>query len=779
MANIAGFLELIQSAIYGRDVRSSIVAAIDAINRGVEADTDSAKAAANTATQKAADATSAASSIVGPNGAESRINAAETRINSAVNAATDAAADAADNAERVDELRDDLNTWLDTFHGETAGVLSFGPPGNLRTGPVYPGNDDYTSDMIKDGVTGNTVKQDLTSITQAQGSIIAKQTEFDGFFEDIHNVANVDIDTPVVKCYGVLGGIGATGLQSMCTRKEGNTDYIYTYGGTDGRFYKVNTDTHAKTLIQMYNDTEHGDHRIDKGNGMCCYGNTFYLIGLSSTGDELKGLVTVDGTSVTTMKSKGSTINLGSRVNGIDFKEVVGTGSNAVVHLWGYGQNSQNSTLTFWDINTLTGEMTTEFVLSFPEAKYFDQDMAFIDGYFYIVSDYHGCLLKVSLEEQAVKKVIRLAEFADNGIYTGEYEGIAVLDGKLLLASSFTDYLEDEQSEVVDMSIPTGTLETISLKRPRHIIFTTVELDTNIKPYSREMRGSLASQCIIRHINSSNTTINEWMPDGTWDSNNNTGHPYPTPGMAFSAYKNPRHKYIFVVDGPYTDSSGKPFMIVFNQKNIRIHLTSACANIILFFINSNVVLSSDCNFKIGYLMDSTVDYISEPSRCISVRNYRESDSNKNFGNSRFNCVKSTDKEKTFGSPFGNEGYTPNGDYMINRTWGSSSATTLTDLSTITSIPKGKMISFRYVNEAGTQFMGNILTPTSGTSRVLCCDGNMNLSLASFRVGLSSDANDNSLRFEWFKTLIKNQDNTQTVSGQVTKVKMFSYQANMG
>lgn len=697
--DVAGRVRAIREATYGSQVREAIASSIEDMDAVLERDTDNARVFANNANTYAANASASARnaqtyannasqslSTLDQNvkKAESWANGNNLNINPAAennNAyyfaqqAQQSAADAA-----VSE-----SNCMAHVESVVSGVAEWGPSNNRRAGAfVEPEVGDYDASMIINKQNNHTVEQDLALVTKHESA-----------YNDIHNFANVDIDTPVSKCYGVYNGNGTVGLQSMCVRKEtvGSNllNVIYCYSG-EGKLFKIiikNDGTHTKSAIDI-------NPVIDKGNGMCSHDGNFYFIGKNTAGTDLRSIITVDSNLTQTK------VDIANQINGIDFKDV---DANDHVHLYGYGQDSSQPILRFWDIDTVTGDMTKLFILTFPEARNFDQDMMFSDGYFYIVSDYHGCLLKVSLTEQTIKKCIRLGEYCDNGIYTGEYEGVALLDGKILMASTFTGYLESEPETITgmpDVRIPTGDKESISLRRTRSIIFTILDLDKNIDPYSLEMRGSLASQFITRHINwNKNNNEDSWIPDGS------TAHPYPTPAMAFSAYQNPRHRYTFVVDKPYVDGNNKPFMVIVNQHDVNVHLTSDCANIVLFVIGSRITLSSTCNFKIGYLMDSVVNYISDPTKCLSVKNYT-------VGHSKFNC-----NSGNMVSPFGSVDYSPKGNYRITRTWGDSSDNPSADVASSTvRWPAGNSFTFNIKLQDGKgTFFGTGIGTTDGGFRM--------------------------------------------------------------
>ena len=106
-------------------------------------------------------------------------------------------------------------------------------------------------------------------------------------------------------------------------------------------------------------------------------------------------------------------------------------------------------------------------------------------------------------------------------------------------------------------------------------------------------------------------------------------------------------------------------MIIANQKDVTIDLSAACSNtdgvMSLYIYNSRITLTSAAKFRISYLVDSEVNYASDPANCFSVMHYKGGN-----GTSRFN---SSGQMK---NAFGNANSTPNGNYVYQRQIGSAS-----------------------------------------------------------------------------------------------------------
>lgn len=136
LADISAEISKISAAVYGKDVRSSIVSALTKMNDNTTSGLSSAQTYANNASDSATAAASSASS------ASSSASSATSSKNAAASSAT-AAAQSADDAAAVQEY---LSTWTEQF-----GVGHF----NGRAGDVVPTDSDYPSTLIqhsRDGV---------------------------------------------------------------------------------------------------------------------------------------------------------------------------------------------------------------------------------------------------------------------------------------------------------------------------------------------------------------------------------------------------------------------------------------------------------------------------------------------------------------------------------------------------------------------------------------------------------------------------------------------------
>lgn len=137
LADISSEISKISAAVYGKDVRSSIVSALTKMNDNTTSGLSSAQTYANNASDSATAAASSASS------ASSSASSATSSKKAAASSAT-AAAQSADDAAAVKEY---LSTWTEQF-----GVGHF----NGRAGDVVPTDSDYPSTLIqhsRDGVS--------------------------------------------------------------------------------------------------------------------------------------------------------------------------------------------------------------------------------------------------------------------------------------------------------------------------------------------------------------------------------------------------------------------------------------------------------------------------------------------------------------------------------------------------------------------------------------------------------------------------------------------------
>ena len=188
-----------------------------------------------------------------------------------------------------------------------------------------------------------------------------------------------------------------------------------------------------------------------------------------------------------------------------------------------------------------------------------------------------------------------------------------------------------------------------------------------------------------------NWNKNTFKPDGT------EKYPFPSPVTAFNARKNPRYEYIFKIVKPELDVNDRPFMIIGNQKDVTIDLSKECSNskgiMSLYIYNSRITLSSSTDFRISYLVDSDVNYVSSPKYCKSVMNY-----DKGNNSSRFNCAGQMSND------FGSAGSTPNGNYVYNRQIGNSSGSPI-------ALPNTKAVRL----PAGKTFHISVLLKSDGAT----------------------------------------------------------------
>lgn len=460
---------------------------------------------------------------------------------------------------------------------------------------------------------------------------------------------------PTLKLYGVLGKVGQKRLQSVAA----SGDYIYCYSGTSGRFFRVDKKTHTYKTFKMPSGRE-----IIKGNGMTSDGMNLYLSG----NDKKIYTIPISQFSKSGSVNYTKAVNVGVFMNGLCYDY-----SGSV--LYGYHNNNVEGILEFYkiDLSASKNRVNKVFKVSWAEAVRYDQDMEIFDGAFYIVSDYPGTMVKISKKGKVLKNY-RLSQYADSGIYTGEFEGVCKLGSRLLLASTYKGYSpEDVQFPAVDTVNPE---DGVTLRQSAASVLTMIDPVRDLTGYDPYMRGAVAAQKAVVHVNFQKNT---WRPVGTTDN------PFPSPMTAFNARKNPRYNYVFQIDKPELDVNNKPFMIIANQRDVTIDLTAACSTsdgiMSLYISNSRITLKSAAKFRISYLIDSEVNYISDPKYCTSVRNY-----NLGNGTSRFNS------SGKMVNAFGKKGSTPNGNYVYSRQLGSDSGlpVTLTDANTVM-FPPGKTI----------------------------------------------------------------------------------------
>ncbi|MDO4805309.1 MAG: RICIN domain-containing protein [Lachnospiraceae bacterium] len=440
---------------------------------------------------------------------------------------------------------------------------------------------------------------------------------------------------PTLKLYGMMGKIGSMQLQSMVN--TGN--YLYLYAGASGRFCRVNKKTHASTWYTMRAGKE-----INKGNGMAADGVNLYLSG----NDNKIYVVPISSFKNSDTITFSKAVDVGIFMNGLCYDYSGKT-------LYGYHRDAIADKLIFYKIYLSASKDRAKkaFEVSWSEASRYYQDMELFDNAFYIVSDYPGTMVKISKDGKLMKNY-RLSQYTDNGVYTGEFEGICRFDDRLLLASAHTGFWSgDADFPAIGKKNPE---DGVTLRQSRTIVLTQMDPVKDLTSHDPYMRGAVAMQKAVVHIDYSKNT---WKPDGTSDN------PFPSPVTAQNARKNPRYEYVFKVVKPEVDENNKPFMIIANQKDVTIDLSKACSNangaMSLYICNSRITLSSAAKFRISYMADSEVNYVSDPALCLGVMDYGRGN-----GTSRFN---SSSQMKT---AFGKAGSTPNGNYTYRRQFGSAS-----------------------------------------------------------------------------------------------------------
>ena len=372
--------------------------------------------------------------------------------------------------------------------------------------------------------------------------------------------------------------------------------------------------------------------------------------------------------------------NIGVTLNGICY-------DSAKKEMYGYRKDDTEKLLRFYkiDLSAQKNRATAIFQASWSEAIRYDQDMEVIGNYFYVVSDYPGSMVKISKSGKVVQSY-RLSQYTDRGAYTGEFEGIVGRGDRILLASAYTGYLSADS--VLPAIGSVNPKDNVTLRQSRTIVFSEIDPVKDITPYDPYMRGAVAMQKAVVYVNWNKNTF---KPDGT------EKYPFPSPVTAFNARKNPRYEYIFKIVKPELDVNDRPFMIIGNQKDVTIDLSKECSNskgiMSLYIYNSRITLSSSTDFRISYLVDSDVNYVSSPKYCKSVMNY-----DKGNNSSRFNCAGQMSND------FGSAGSTPNGNYVYNRQIGNSSGSPI-------ALPNTKAVRL----PAGKTFHISVLLKSDGAT----------------------------------------------------------------
>ena len=483
------------------------------------------------------------------------------------------------------------------------------------------------------------------------------------------NAESIEISEPTVKLYGLLGKIGGTGLQSMAVAGK----YIYTYAGTSGRFYRTPLgELNPVSTLHTMEDA----YIIDKGNGMTSDGTNLYLTGANN----MVYTVPISAFNAKSGLKYSKATNIGVTLNGICY-------DSAKKEMYGYRKDDTEKLLRFYkiDLSAQKNRATAIFQASWSEAIRYDQDMEVIGNYFYVVSDYPGSMVKISKSGKVVQSY-RLSQYTDRGAYTGEFEGIVGRGDRILLASAYTGYLSADS--VLPAIGSVNPKDNVTLRQSRTIVFSEIDPVKDITPYDPYMRGAVAMQKAVVYVNWNKNTF---KPDGT------EKYPFPSPVTAFNARKNPRYEYIFKIVKPELDVNDRPFMIIGNQKDVTIDLSKECSNskgiMSLYIYNSRVTLSSSTDFRISYLVDSEVNYVSSPKYCKSVMNY-----DKGNNSSRFNCAGQMSND------FGSAGSTPNGNYVYNRQIGNSSGSPI-------ALPNTKAVRL----PAGKTFHISVLLKSDGAT----------------------------------------------------------------
>ena len=483
------------------------------------------------------------------------------------------------------------------------------------------------------------------------------------------NAESIEISEPTVKLYGLLGKIGGTGLQSMAVAGK----YIYTYAGTSGRFYRTPLgELNPVSTLHTMEDA----YIIDKGNGMTSDGTNLYLTGANN----MVYTVPISAFNAKSGLKYSKATNIGVTLNGICY-------DSAKKEMYGYRKDDTEKLLRFYkiDLSAQKNRATAIFQASWSEAIRYDQDMEVIGNYFYVVSDYPGSMVKISKSGKVVQSY-RLSQYTDRGAYTGEFEGIVGRGDRILLASAYTGYLSADS--VLPAIGSVNPKDNVTLRQSRTIVFSEIDPVKDITPYDPYMRGAVAMQKAVVYVNWNKNTF---KPDGT------EKYPFPSPVTAFNARKNPRYEYIFKIVKPELDVNDRPFMIIGNQKDVTIDLSKECSNskgiMSLYIYNSRITLSSSTDFRISYLVDSDVNYVSSPKYCKSVMNY-----DKGNNSSRFNCAGQMSND------FGSAGSTPNGNYVYNRQIGNSSGSPI-------ALPNTKAVRL----PAGKTFHISVLLKSDGAT----------------------------------------------------------------
>ena len=483
------------------------------------------------------------------------------------------------------------------------------------------------------------------------------------------NAESIEISEPTVKLYGLLGKIGGTGLQSMAVAGK----YIYTYAGTSGRFYRTPLgELNPVSTLHTMEDA----YIIDKGNGMTSDGTNLYLTGANN----MVYTVPISAFNAKSGLKYSKATNIGVTLNGICY-------DSAKKEMYGYRKDDTEKLLRFYkiDLSAQKNRATAIFQASWSEAIRYDQDMEVIGNYFYVVSDYPGSMVKISKSGKVVQSY-RLSQYTDRGAYAGEFEGIVGRGDRILLASAYTGYLSSDS--VLPAIGSVNPKDNVTLRQSRTIVFSEIDPVKDITPYDPYMRGAVAMQKAVVYVNWNKNTF---KPDGT------EKYPFPSPVTAFNARKNPRYEYIFKIVNPELDVNGRPFMIIGNQKDVTIDLSKECSNskgiMSLYIYNSRITLSSSTDFRISYLVDSEVNYVSSPEYCKSVMNY-----DKGNNSSRFNCAAQMSND------FGSTDSTPNGNYVYSRQIGSSSGSPI-------ALPNTKAVRL----PAGKTFHISVLLKSDGAT----------------------------------------------------------------
>ena len=483
------------------------------------------------------------------------------------------------------------------------------------------------------------------------------------------NAESIEISEPTVKLYGLLGRIGGTGLQSMAVAGK----YIYTYAGTSGRFYRTPLgELNPVSTLHTMEDA----YIIDKGNGMTSDGTNLYLTGANN----MVYTVPISAFNAKSGLKYSKATNIGVTLNGICY-------DSAKKEMYGYRKDDTEKLLRFYkiDLSAQKNRAKAIFQASWSEAIRYDQDMEVIGNYFYVVSDYPGSMVKISKSGKVVQSY-RLSQYTDRGAYTGEFEGIVGRGDRILLASAYTGYLSSDS--VLPAIGSVNPKDNVTLRQARTIVFSEIDPVKDITPYDPYMRGAVAMQKAVVYVNWNKNTF---KPDGT------EKYPFPSPVTAFNARKNPRYEYIFKIVNPELDVNDRPFMIIGNQKDVTIDLSKECSNskgiMSLYIYNSRITLSSSTDFRISYLVDSEVNYVSSPKYCKSVMNY-----DKGNNSSRFNCAGQMSND------FGSDGSTPNGNYVYNRQIGNSSGSPI-------ALPNTKAVRL----PAGKTFHISVLLKSDGAT----------------------------------------------------------------